>query len=132
MEVYHVCLAKDANSRVKVNLFIRTKKKNKTQSHCSVKKADNSTELLFFSSFQKRLFIHFECSNMRELFGIARMQTNLNSLKEQVSHKVTVNDMLHVSFCCKNGRIKKETELNPQLSFSHVLNKCYVFALCAH
>ena len=43
--------------------------------------------LLFFLS-QKRIFINFECINMRELFGIARMQTNqLNKLKEQTGGK---------------------------------------------
>ena len=40
-----------------------------------------------FFLFQKRIFINFECINMRELFGIARMQTNLNKLKGQTGGK---------------------------------------------
>ena len=31
--------------------------------------------------FQKRILISFEFNNMRELFGFARMQTNLNKFK---------------------------------------------------
>ena len=46
--------------------------------------------------------------------------------------KVTVKDVLHVSFCCKKGRMKKETKLNPQLSFAHVFNKCYVLIFGVH
>ena len=46
---------------------------------------------------------------MREMFGIARMQTNLN--KFTVKDKATVTDVLYVLFCCKKGRIKEETEI---------------------
>ena len=37
--------------------------------------------------------------------------------------KGSVKDVLHASLCSKNGRIKKETKLNPQFSFWQVLNK---------
>ena len=60
--------------------FHKYKKKNQEQSHWSVKKAVINIELLFFL-FQKRILISFEFNNMRELFGFARMQTNLNKFK---------------------------------------------------
>ena len=47
---------------------------------------------------------------MREMFGIARIQTNLN--KFTVKDKATVTDVLYVSFCCKKGRLKEETEIH--------------------
>ena len=74
---------------------------------CSHK--DNNIELPFFAS-EKRIFSNFDCSNMREMFGIARIQTNLN--KFTVKDKATVTDMLYVSFCCKKGRLKEETEIH--------------------
>ena len=40
-----------------------------------------------FFLFLKWICINFESSNMREFFGIARMQTNLNKLKEQTGGK---------------------------------------------
>ena len=41
----------------------------------------------FFSRFQKRILINFDWSNMRELFGIARTQTNLNKMKGESDGK---------------------------------------------
>ena len=40
---------------------------------------------LFFFLFQKRIFSNFDCSNMRQLFGIAQVQNNLNKLKGQTN-----------------------------------------------
>ena len=40
-----------------------------------------------FFLFQKWILISFEFSNMRELFGFARMQTNLNKFKGQSEGK---------------------------------------------
>ena len=40
-----------------------------------------------------------------------------------------VKDVLHASFCSKNGQINKNQTFNPQLSFWQVLNKYCVFWL---
>ena len=40
-----------------------------------------------------------------------------------------VKDVLHASFCSKNGQINKNQTFNPQLSFWQVLNKNCVFWL---
>ena len=52
---------------------------------------------------------------------------NSNQLIYKFKDKGRVKDVLHASFCSKNGRIKKETKLNPQLRFWQVLNKYCVF-----
>ena len=47
-----------------------------------------------FFLFQKWIFINFECSNMREFFGIARMQTNLDKLKGQTDGKWVTSSLI--------------------------------------
>ena len=37
----------------------------------------------FFFPFQKLIFIKFDCSNKRELFGTAQMQNNFKKFKGQ-------------------------------------------------
>ena len=47
-----------------------------------MKQANINIEFVF-SLFQKLIFINFDCSNMRELFGTAQMQNNFNKFKGQ-------------------------------------------------
>ena len=90
MEAKRFSLHEDAMFGVlflsKTESFHKSKKKNQEQSHWSVNKAVVNIELLFFL-FQQRILISFEFSNLRELFGFARMQPNLNKFKGQSEGK---------------------------------------------
>ena len=64
---------------VRPNHFTSTKKEPRT---ISLKCEESSYQYwVAFFLFQKWILISFEFSNMRELFGFARMQTNLNKFK---------------------------------------------------
>ena len=60
----HVCSLDDSNDG---EFFLSETEffaKKEEESQCSVKKAHNTNELLFFL-FQKQVLINFDCSNMR-------------------------------------------------------------------
>ena len=78
----------------------------------------------FFSHFQKRILINFDSSNVRELFGIARTQTNLNKMKGKSDGKRRTSCAIWL----KKAQIMKETEIDPQISFWQALNKYSGFA----
>ena len=83
-----------------------------------MKKAVINIELLFFSSKSEFSLVSnlATCVNCLDLHE--RKPTYASS-----KDKGRVKDVLHASLCSKNGRIKKETKLNPQLRFWQVLYK---------
>ena len=71
---------------VRLNQYISTNKRTKNNLF-EVLRKQLSILSCFFFLFQQRILISFEFSNMRELFGFARMQTNLNKFKGQSEGK---------------------------------------------
>ena len=108
---------------MRLNHFISTKKRIK---NILIEVWRKQLAILsWFFLFQKRILISFEFCNMRELFGFARMQTNLNKFKGQGEGERRASCVV----LTHNGRIKKETKLDPQLNFWQVLYKNCVFSL---
>ena len=124
MVAKHVCWKKDANFGIfflsKTELFHVHKKK---QNNLIVVWRKQMCWVAFFL-FQKRIFIHVDCSNIHG-FGIARMQTNFNKFKRQNDGKWRASCVILL----QKWRNKQETKLNPQLSFWQVDNKSCVFAI---
>ena len=79
----HVCSLDDSNDG---EFFLSETEffaKKEEESQCSVKKAHNTNELLFFL-FQKRVLINFDCSNMRFVVKMKSKKKKPNSTHNSV------------------------------------------------
>ena len=83
VETLSNCRSKDANIGVFSLSVVSFEKKRANKILFGVLRKQITLISCFFFLFQKRIFINSDWSNMRELFGIERMQTNLNKLKRQ-------------------------------------------------
>ena len=79
----------------------------------------------FFSSKSEFSLVSNSATCVNNCLNLHECKPTWTSSKDKV--RVDLNDVLHVSFWCKNGRIKKETKLNHNSIFDKYSTKLEFF-----